>query len=670
MNFGGNAMWGGLRGSAVGTGAGSSASSKPGEAGPFAGIPPELQAPVRKLLATEPEHPEPAAQYTARSTDRRPLTLGLLLRHRWQLGVPALLLVAIESVGYQTGPYLTQIGIDQGIVKDRVGVVVATGVIYLLTVVITIGVERGRVRTCGGLAANVMDDLRVKIFTHIQRLSLDYFTTVPAGVTMSRMTSDIEVLQQLLQDGIAQFFIQGGTMIIVTAVLFTYNVRLALLTVVIVVPALTLATLWFRAESLRTYLRSRDALAGVIGDVAESLAGVRVIAFYIVRHRTIVGHYRKANFATARVTAAYTAGSDLIGLAGQLSLLLIGGDMVLHHHLQVGVLVAFILYLGSFFQPIQQLVQLYNTFQQGQAAVTKLRDLLATDPAVAQSAAARELPPAQGAITFERVSFGYDPAVPVLADVDIHIAAGETVAFVGATGAGKSTIAKLVTRFYDPTSGRVLIDGHDLRDVTLTSLRRQLGLVPQEPFLFTGTIRDNVGFARPGASDDEIWHAIRAVGLAELIDRLPAGIDTPVHERGQSLSSGERQLIALARAFLAAPRVLILDEATSNLDLKSEVKVEAALDVLLQGRTAILIAHRLSTAMHADRIIVVADGTIAESGTHDELMARDGHYAAMFQTWTTQRSLTQRLGRPPKAPLHPGKSPGSAVDNYRHRREP
>jgi ATP-binding cassette, subfamily B, bacterial len=547
-------------------------------------------------------------------------------------------------VGYQTGPYLTQIGIDQGIARHRMGVVVATGVIYLLSVAITIGVERSRVRTCGRLAAMVMDDLRVKVFTHIQRLSLDYFTAVPAGVTMSRMTADVEVLQQLLQDGIAQFFIQGGTMIIVTAILFSYNVRLALLTVVIVVPALAVLTLWFRAESLRTYLRSRDALAGVIGDIAESLAGVRVIAFYnrhrnnVIRHRTIVGHYRKANFAIARVTAFYTAGSDLIGLAGQLSLLLIGGDMLLHHHLQVGVLVAFILYLGSFFQPIQQLVQLYNTFQQGQAAVTKLRELLATDPAVRESPTAGELPPAEGTITFDDVTFGYDPAVPVLAGVSIDIAAGETVAFVGATGAGKSTIAKLVTRFYDPVSGRVLIDGHELRDVTLTSLRRQVGLVPQEPFLFTGTIRDNVGFARPDATDDEIRQAIRAVGLEELIDRLPSGIDTPVHERGQSLSSGERQLIALARAFLAAPRVVILDEATSNLDLKSETKVEAALDVLLQGRTAILIAHRLSTAMHADRIIVVDDGRIAESGPHDELVARDGLYAAMFRTWTARRT--------------------------------
>jgi ATP-binding cassette subfamily B protein len=642
MNFGGGAMWRGLSGPG-GQGRSASAASRKGDPGPFAGIPPELEAAVGTLVAGEPDHGEPAARYTPRNTDLRPLTLGRLMRRRWRLAVMALVLVALESVGFQTGPYLTQIGIDDGIAKDNRGVLVAAGLIYLLTVALTVMVERNRVRTCGRLAASVMNDLRVKVFTHIQRLSLDYFTEVKAGVTMSRMTADIEVLQQLLQDGLAQFFIQGGTMIIVTVVLFTYNVKLAILTILIVLPALTALSLWFRHASLRSYLRVRDSLGAVIGDIAESLAGVRVIAYFnrqqnnIVRHRNIVGHYRKANFATARITAAYSAGSDLIGLVGQLSLLLIGGTMVLHHHLPVGVLVAFILYLGSFFQPIQQIVQLYNTYQQGQAAVSKLRDLLATEPTVGESPRAYELPPIDGSVDFEDVWFGYVPASPVLKGVNLSIAAGETVAFVGATGAGKSTIAKLVTRFYDPTEGRVLIDGHDLRDVTLASLRRQLGVVPQEPFLFTGTIADNVGFAVPGAGNEEVGAAIRAVGLGELIDRLPDGIDTEVHERGQSLSSGERQLIALARAFLAAPRVLVLDEATSNLDLKSETKVEAALDVLLQGRTAILIAHRLSTAMRADRIIVVADGMIVESGSHDELIARDGQYADMFQTWVSHR---------------------------------
>jgi ATP-binding cassette subfamily B protein len=246
-----------------------------------------------------------------------------------------------------------------------------------------------------------------------------------------------------------------------------------------------------------------------------------------------------------------------------------------------------------------------------------------------------ELPPIDGEVTLEGVSFAYVPASPVLHDVDLHIDAGETIALVGPTGAGKSTIAKLVTRFYDPTAGRVAIDGHDLRDVTIESLRRQLGVVPQEPFLFAGTMRDNIAFARPDATDDEVMDAVHRVGLTELIDRLPEGVDTPVHERGVSMSSGERQLVALARAFLAAPRVLVLDEATSNLDLKSETKVEAGLDAVLEGRTAIIVAHRLSTAMRADRIAVVDDGAILELGTHDELVARGGRYAEMFEAWTS-----------------------------------
>jgi ATP-binding cassette subfamily B protein len=281
------------------------------------------------------------------------------------------------------------------------------------------------------------------------------------------------------------------------------------------------------------------------------------------------------------------------------------------------------------------LVQQYNLYQQGQAAIAKLDELLSTHPSVEEAPDAVELPPIAGKVTLEQVSFGYDPAKPVLHDVDLHIAEGETIALVGPTGAGKSTIAKLVTRFYDPTHGRVAIDGYDLRDVTIDSLRRQLGVVPQEPFLFAGTMRDNIAFARPDATDEEVTEAVHRVGLTELVERLPEGVDTPVHERGVSMSSGERQLVALARAFLAAPRVLVLDEATSNLDLKSETKVEAGLDAVLEGRTAIIVAHRLSTAMRADRIAVVDDGAILELGTHDELVARGGRYAEMFEAWTS-----------------------------------
>ncbi len=289
--------------------------------------------------------------------------------------------------------------------------------------------------------------------------------------------------------------------------------------------------------------------------------------------------------------------------------------------------------------PIQLLVQQYNVFQQGQASLVKLRGLFDSAPNVQEKEHAVELPPIHGDIRFDDVSFGYDPAHPVIEHVDLVVAAGETVAFVGPTGAGKSTLAKLVTRFYDPTSGRVLIDGQDLRDVGIQSLRRQLGVVPQEPFLFAGTVRDNIAFARPGATDADVWEALRAVGLDDVVARMADGIETEVHERGQSLSSGERQLIALARAFMARPRVLVLDEATSNLDLASETRIEAALDLLLQGRTAVLIAHRLSTAMRADRIVVIDEGRVAESGTHSELVELGGRYAAMYHTWSSHTDV-------------------------------
>ncbi len=649
MGFGGSGgMWEGIRGNVGGNFGGNvGPGAAPGGA-PFAGIPEELREAVSSLVATEPDHGLPSATFTATAPDPGRLTLWSLIRARWSIAVWSLFFLVVETLGFQSGPFLTKIGIDDGIGKStnsphHLNIIVATGVAYILTVLLTVLVERKRVRNTGLLAANVMNDLRVNVFTHIQRLSRDYFTEEKAGVIMTRMTSDIEVLQNLLQDGIAQFCIQGLTMVVVTVLLFVFNVQLALITCALVLPMLIATSLWFRNASARTYLLVRDTLAAVIGDIAESLSGVRVVAAYnrqknnVIHHRNVVGRYRKANRTSAKVTAAYTASSDFIGLGGQLALLLIGGDMVIHGHLSVGTLSAFILYLGSFFQPIQQIVQLYNTYQQGQAAVIKLRTLLETVPSVAESPDAYELPPVEGKIDFDDVTFGYNPKVPVLEGVNLHIAAGEIIAFVGATGAGKSTIAKLVTRFYDPTEGTVRIDGHRLQDVTLNSLRRQLGVVPQEAFLFSGSIRDNVAFSRPEATDDEVLAAINAVGLQDLIDRLPYGIDTEVHERGQSLASGERQLIALARAFIASPRVLVLDEATSNLDLKSEGKVETALDLLLDGRTAILIAHRLTTAMRADRIIVVDDGKIVESGSHDELVSKDGRYAEMYSTWSNHQ---------------------------------
>jgi ATP-binding cassette subfamily B protein len=613
---------------------------------PFAGIPSELQEGVDKLLAAEPDQSEPTAHFTHRMTDEdnTRLTLRRLITRHKGLLVAALFFVAIVSVAQQAGPYLTDLAIDKGIIPHRFGVVLTLSSVYAAALVVTSLAQRWQVMVTGRLAASVMNDLRVKVFTHLQRLSLDFFTAEKAGVLMTRMTSDIENLQQLLQDGLAQFAVQGLTMIVITVLLFTLNVKLALITVLLIVPILTAMSLWFRSASERGYDRVRDGIANVLGDLSESLHGVRVVTAHnrqrhnVIQHRNVVGEYRRANMYTAQINAVYGPSTQMLGFLGQGALLFIGGSMVVHHELSLGALTAFFLYLNRFFQPIQLLVQQYNTFQQGQASVFKLRTLLTTYPSVLEADDAIAVPSIHGDIVFEGVSFGYDAELPVVRDIDLHIAEGETVAFVGPTGAGKSTLAKLVTRFYDPTAGRILIDGFDLRSVSLTSLRQQLGVVPQEPFLFAGSIRDNLSFGRPSATSDEIWEAVRAVGLSEVIERMPQRLDSVVHERGQSLSSGERQLLALARAFLFRPRVLILDEATSNLDLQSETKIERALDVLLENRTAILIAHRLSTAMKADRIVVIDEGRIVEEGSHAVLVARRGRYSEMYATWVSHAS--------------------------------
>jgi ATP-binding cassette subfamily B protein len=653
---GGGGMFGGGGGQGGGMFGGAGRPGQPMAGLPFGGIPSELQAGVDKLLGEEPDHGVPTDRYTPRPRPEEGQRLSLrslLLEYPRTLAWAGFLVVVI-AIAAQAGPYLTGVAINQGMSPghEHFWVVALVAGLFLLAVGITALSQRAQVRATGRLSAWVMNDLRVKVFTHLQRMSLDFFTEEKAGVIMTRMTSDIENLQQLLQDGLPQMAIQGLTMIVITVVMFRIDVRLAFITVCLIVPLLTAMSLWFRSASEKGYDRVRDGIAGVLADLSESLHGVRVVTAHnrqrhnVVHHRNVVGIYRDANNDTAQINATYGAATQLLGYLGQAALLAIGGTMVLHHELQLGSLVSFFLYMNRFFQPIQLLTQQYNIYQQGQSSIVKLRGLLESEPTVVEAPDATDLPPVVGEIVFDNVSFGYDPAVPVITHVDLRIAPGETVAFVGPTGAGKSTLAKLVTRFYDPTAGQVCIDGHDLRTVTVKSLRSQLGVVPQEPFLFAGTIRENIAFARPDAGDEAVDEAVRTVGLTELIDRLPEGLDTFVHERGQSLSSGERQLIALARAFLAHPRVLVLDEATSNLDLQSETKIEAALDVLLEARTAVLIAHRLSTAMKADRIVVVDEGRIVEVGHHDELVALGGRYAEMYETWERQAHIS---AEPPAA---------------------
>jgi ATP-binding cassette subfamily B protein len=549
--------------------------------------------------------------------------------------------VILTSLLLQAGPLLTELAINKGLTRGHrsLEVVFVCGVLYLVLALANALLQRVQIDVTGKLASRVMHDLRIRVFVHFQRLSLDFFTDEKVGVLMSRMTSDVENLQQLVQDGISSFAAQGLTMIVITAILFATNVTLAAWTVLLVVPLMFVFTLWFHHASEKGYLLSRDRIANVLADLSESLYGIRVVTANnrqkrnIANHRHVVGAYRDANLYTGRVNAIYGPSTNMIGIFGSAMLLGIGGHMVLEHQLTIGALVAFFLYLNRFFAPIQLLVQQYNSLQQGRSSVIRLREVLQTPPSIDEAENPVVLPTIEGRITFEDVSFGYNPDNLVLHDVNLEIAPGESVAFVGPTGAGKSTMAKLANRFYDPTSGRILLDGIDIRTVTLHSLRSQLGVVPQEAFLFAGSIRTNLGFGRTGIFDEEIEEAIDVVGLRDLIARLPEGLDTVIHERGQTLSAGERQLLALARAFLARPRVLILDEATSSLDLQSETVIETALDRLLEGRSAILIAHRLTTAQRADRIVVIDQGGIVEVGTPRELLNREGAYASMYRAW-------------------------------------
>jgi ATP-binding cassette subfamily B protein len=618
------------------------------EAG-FGGIPPELGASVAKLTEHEPEpkHVDITFVHAEKAWDR-PLTFrGLLAAHR-----PAMLgifvLVVLEAFAAQVGPRLVQYALDHGIIGAHdFHVVVVCVVLYLLSIVLAVGSGSGRIMWAGRLGERILYRLRVAVFTHLQRLGLDFYTQEAAGVVMTRMTSDVEALQMLFQEGFVSLLIQLLTLLFVTGMLFSMNAQLALIVTVGVVPVLFALTWWFRVASDKGYMLARDRVAALLGNLQENLAGMRVVTAYnrqrrnYDRHRELVGEYNDANMYTAKVASTYGPGTESVGVFAQAVLLFFGGRMVLRHQLSVGELTAFVLYLSSFFQPIAQLVQLYNSYQQGRTAMVKLRELFAVEPTVVERPDAVDLPPIRGEIEVRGVTFGYLPGEPVLVGADLHFAPGETIAFVGPTGAGKSTIAKLLARFYDPQEGVVLVDGHDVRDVTLGSLRSQLGIVPQEGFLFAGTIRDNIRFGRPGATDEEIMGACRAIGVDDFIARLPQGLETPTHERGVTMSSGERQLVALARALMADPRVLILDEATSNLDLATEAMIERALDVLLGGRTAILIAHRLNTAKRADRIVVVDHGGIAGVGRHEDLLETCPTYVKLHAAWAAGTAVEE-----------------------------
>ncbi len=637
----------------------------------FETLPRDQQERVRQLAALEAGEQTPSDRFSAiQPPGEADLTLRRLLgSRRRQLALVALTVV-VTAAGQQAGPKIVQLAINDGIDPAGSGpdfaLVLGLAALYLGTVGIAMLAQRAQVMAAGRLAADAMRELRMRVFAHLQRLSMDFYGREKAGILITRMSSDIENLQQLLQDGLAQIALQVLTMALITVVLFTINAELALITLAIVVPPLLALSLWFRSRSIVGYTRVRDELSDTTAHLAESMYGMRTLIATnrqrpsIWNHDDHVGRYTAANHYTAHINGVYAPGTQVIGYLAQAVLLAVGGVMLAHGQVRVGDLVAFFLYLNRFFQPIQLLVQQYDQLQRGQSSITKLRGILTAPVTVAEKPGAPELPRLRGQVRLDHVDFGYEPGSPVLTDVDLTIEPGQSVSFVGATGAGKSTVAKLVTRLYDPTAGRVLLDGVDAREVTLGSLRRQVVMVPQEAFLFSGTVRENITFGRGQVAEADIVAVAERVGLPRVLRAGPgscgrgtsAVLDLPVHERGASLSAGQRQLISLARALLADPAVLVLDEATSNLDLESEAAVERGLDVVLAGRTSILIAHRLSTAARADRVVVIEHGRVAEMGSHDELVAAGGRYARMYATWASggeEPGAVEELSRPTPA---------------------
>lgn len=618
---------------------------------PFAGIPPEMADKTNALVRQEPDFSDLDISFSYQATDQEPFGLVQFLRPYKLRMLGALLLVAMTELLLLVGPYLVKVAIDDGIIPKNFTVLLWVGAIYLGSLAIAVLVSGIRIRYVGQLGQTLMYQLRLRVFAHMQKLSLDFYTEEKAGRLLTRMTSDIEALSNLLQTGLINLVAQLLALIFIVSLLFSFNVQLTIILLILSAPVMLGLTVWFRLVSDKGYEAVRNRIADVLSDLQESLSGMRLIIFYnrmrhnVIHHRNIVGDYREANNFTVRVSSLYKASAEFVDVGTTIAILVVGYILLRDTNptldpngaFTVGALVAFIALSSRFFKPIGQLVNLYNDFQSGYAAVRKLRDLLATKPSVVEKVDAIDIVEMQGDIKIRNVTFAYDDHQKVLSNVSLHIPAGSSISFVGPTGAGKSTLAKLISRFYDPNSGEILIDDINVRDVSLKSLHGQLGVVPQEPFLFHGTIADNIRFSRPGATDEEVMEACHALGMSDMIDRLPEGIYTHCHERGASFSSGERQLLALARAFLGQPRVLILDEATSNIDQNSEVRIEAALDKLLEGRTAIIIAHRLATAKRADLIAVINNQGIAELGSHDELVMQGGYYADMFHVWVRQQ---------------------------------
>jgi ATP-binding cassette subfamily B protein len=562
----------------------------------------------------------------------------------WHTHIFVLLAALVgQTLALLAGPRLVAYAIDSGMAKGDMGAVNVAGAAYLALALVSLVLARYTVWELSKVGERFLQDLRERVFHHMMSLGLDFFEREKTGVLVSRMTSDVDALQQLVQVGILG--LAQNVLLFVGALvwIFVLSWQLALCVAVLLVP-LWFGARWFRRESNVAYLDVRDQIGRNLATLQEGLAGVRVVQAYgqedayFERFSSTNEAQFDANLKAIKIATRFFPPVEFLGVAGIALIIGVGGVMADRGIVTVGTVAAFALYLSNLFEPVQQLSQSYNLVQAGGAALEKLFGVLDEVPSVAERPGAVDLPPS-GSLTVRDVSFGYADGTDVLREVSLELAPGERLALVGPTGAGKSTLAKLMVRFYDPRDGEVGFGGVDLRDATLSSLRERIVVVPQEGFLFFGTIRENIRVARHAASDDDVDAAVAALGLAERFAALPDGLDTEVRERGTRLSAGERQLVSLVRAALADPTVLVLDEATSSLDPGTEAEVEAALERLTEDRTVVVVAHRLTTAARADRVAVVDDGHLVELGTHDDLVQRNGRYAGLFASWAEGQAL-------------------------------